>query len=274
MALRFFYNDDDTVVVPDTLPFVGLYIPVSDLPGMDAIELGVAESANRKQGKTVFCLVQAIYEYLSVNTSTLSLVSSIGNPTIVNSTTITLNYSLIVDYLTNVSLGQISMVKPPTSGVYSGIGSCSLRNIFPNCIKVSSTANTADASGMGALGAGVLISTEDLGVYGFFNDVLDSDITTLNLSGDNRYAIASIMQCICDGNIDIRSSSTASGITITLISAATQVTIPTTYYSNTNPLTNILAVNLDHLSLTRRSYSITFELNLQPSLLEINSVTS
>lgn len=274
MALRFFYNDDSTVVVPTTLDFVGLYIPLADLPGMDAIELATSESENRKQGKVVYSIVQAIYEYLSVNTSVLSLVSRIGNPTIVSSTVITLNYTLTTDYLVNVSSGKNTMIPVPPSGVYSGIGEASLRDIFPNCFKVTSTNNTTDASGIDAAGAGVLVSSADLATYGFFNDVEDSTITTLNITADNRYAIASIMQCICDGNVNIRSSSTASGITATSIASATVVTIPATYYANTNPLTGILSVNLDHLSITRRAYSITFELNLEPSVLEINNVTT
>lgn len=274
MALSFFYNDANTVTVPTTLPFTGLYIPIANLPGMDAAELATTESANRKEGKTIYSLIQKIYNYLSGNTSTLSLTASIGNPTIISSSLITLSYSLTADYLTNVSTGKISMVPIPTFGVYTGIGEVSLRNIFPNCFVVDSTDNTADASGIGAAGAGVLISTDDLAVYGFFNDVEDSDITTINLTSDNRYAIASIYQCVCDGNINIRSSSTASGVTSISVSTATAVTIPATYYSNTNPLSGISSANLDHLSLTRRSYSITFELLLNPEVLEINNVTT
>jgi len=274
MALNIFYNDADTVTVPTTLPYVGLYIPISDLPGMEATELATSESLNRKEGKTIFSLIQKIYNFLSVNTSTLSLVSSIGNPAIVNSTLITLSYSLVVDYLTDVSTGKISMVPVPTFGVYTGIGEASLRDVFPNCFVVSSTDNTADASGIGAAGAGVLISTDDLATYGFFNDVEDSDISTINISADNRYSIASFFQCICDGNVNIRSSSIASGITSISVSTASAVNIPVTYYSNTNPLSGISSANLDHLSLTRRSYSITFELSLEPSVLEINNVTT
>ena len=274
MALRFFYNDGNTVTIPTTLPFVGIYIPVSNLPGMDAVELASSESDNRKQGKTVFSLVQKIHQYLSINTSVLSLRSTIGNPTIVSSSLITLSHSLIVDYLTDVSSGKNQMIPAPTSGVYSGIGEVSLSDIYPNCFVVESTNNTADASGIGAAGAGVLISTSDLSAYGFFNDVGGSDITTLNITADNRYAIASIMQCICDGNINVRTSSTASGITNVIISSASIVVIPATYYSNTNPLTGIISGDLDHLSLTRRTYTVTFELNLEPSVLEINNVTT
>lgn len=274
MTLRFWYNDGNTVAIPTTLAFEGLYIPVADLPGMDAVELATTESENRKQGKVVFSLVQKIFGYLSVNTNILSLRMTIGNPSIVSSSLITLSYSLIVDYLTNVSSGKNSMIPVPTAGVYSGIGETSLRDIFPNCFKVVGTGNTADASGIGAAGAGVLISTSDLANYGFYNDVEDSTLTTLNITADNRYAIASFMQSICDGNVTIRSNSTASGITSVSVTPASIVTIPVTYYANTNPVTNISSANLDHQSITRRSYSISFELNLEPSVLEINSTTS
>lgn len=273
MALRFFYNDG-VISVPTTLGFTGIYIPIGNLPGMESTELGIAESENRKQGKVVYSIVQAIHQYLSVNTSTLSLISRIGNPTIVSSTIITLNYVLTADYLVDVSSGKTKMIPVPTGGVYSGIGEVSLRDIFPGCFKVTSLDNSADASGIGAAGAGVLISTDDLSQYGFFNDVEGSNISTLNITGDNRYAIASIMQCICDGNINVRSTSTASGITAVSITPATSVVIPLTYYNNSNPLTGILNADLDHLSITRRAYSITFELNLEPSELEINSVTT
>lgn len=274
MTLNFFYNDNSTVTVPTTLPFVGLYIPIADLPGMSPSELATSEGENKKEGKTVFSIIQKIHNYISVNTGILSLVSSIGNPTIVDSNLITLPYSLTADYLNNVSDSTISMIPPPISGVYTGIGEVSLRDVFPNCSVVSSTDNTADASGITAAGAGVLLSSDDLDIYGFFNDVDNSDITNINITADNRYALASIYQCICDGNVGVRTSSVASGITSVVVGPASTVTIPSTYYSATNPVTNISSSDLDHLSITRRVYTITFELSLVPEVLEINNVTT
>lgn len=271
MTLNLFYNDGDTVTVPSTLDFPGMYIPVSNLPGMTSTEFATSEPINRKEGKTIFSLVQKIHNFLSVNTDVLSLVSAIGNPAIVDNTLITLPYGLTVDYLTNVSYGSISMLPVPTIGVYTGIGEVSLRDIFPNCLIVDDTSNNTE---LVAAGPGVLISTDDLSTYGFFNDVPNSTIETINITADNRYAIASIFQSICDGNISVRTSSIASGITSISISTASSVTIPTTYYSNTNPLTGISSADLDHLSLTRRNYSITFELSLVPEVLEINTVTT
>lgn len=274
MALNIFYNDADTVSVPTTLPFVGIYIPIADLPGMIAAELATTEAANRKEGKTVFSLIQRIHSYLFVNTGTLSLTTSISNPSVVSSSLIAVTYNLAVNYLTNVALGTNSMVPPAGVGVYSGIGDISLRDIFPNCIKVASTANTADASGIGVAGAGVLISSADLAVYGFLNDVPGSTISTLNITGDNRYAIAAMYQSICDGNVGIRTTSNASGITNVNISNAIVTSIPTSYYSASNPVSGISSTNLDHLSITARTYSITFELVLLMEVLEINNVTT
>lgn len=274
MALDFFYNDANTVTVPTTLPFVGLYIPISNLPGMTAAELATSEAANRKEGKTVFSLIQKIHSYLFVNTGTLSLTTSISNPSVVSPSLISVTYNMVVSYLTNVASGTNSMIPPASSGVYSGIGDISLRDIFPNCIKVTSTANTADASGIGAAGAGVLISSGDLSSYGFFNDVPGSTITTLNITSDNRYAVAAIYQAICDGNVGVRSTANASGITRVTISNATVMSIPPTYYAASNPVSGINSADLDRLSLTLRTYSITFELILLMEVLEINNVTT
>lgn len=271
--LRFFYNDDDTVSVPTTLPFVGLYIPISDLPGMVATELATGVAERVKEGKTTYSVLQKIFNHLSTVPNILGLSSQISNPVVINPTTITLTYGLIVDYLVNVSTGKIRMIPTPTTGVFTGIGKVSLKNVFPNCFTVASTGNTADVSGIGAAGAGVLISTEDLSEYGFFNDVEDSTISTINLTEDNRYALSSIYQNIADGNVAVRSTTTASGITSISISNATVVDIPATYYASTNPLSGISVTNLDHLSITRRAYNVTFELQLQPQYLEINPVT-
>lgn len=274
MALNLFYNDADTVSIPTTLPFVGIYIPIADLPGMTAEELATTEAANRKEGKTVFSLIQKIHSYLFVNTGTLSLTTSISNPSVVSPSLIAVTYNLAVNYLTNVALGTNSMIPPASVGVYSGIGDISLRDIFPNCIKVASTSNTADASGIGAAGAGVLISSADLATYGFLNDVPGSTISTLNITSDNRYAIAAIYQAICDGNVGVRSTTNASGITKVNISNATVTSIPTSYYSASNPVSGISSSNLDHLSITSRTYSVTFELVLLMEVLEINNVTA
>lgn len=271
--LKVFYNDANTVTVPTTLPFVGLYIPIADLPGMEATELAVGVSEKIKEGKTFYSILQRINNHLSSAPNILGLSPQISNPVIINPTTISLTYSLTVDYLVNVSSGKVKMIPPPTTGVFSGIGKVSLKNIFPNCFTVKSTNNTGDESGIGVAGAGVLISTEDLAEYGFFNDVEGSTISTINLTEDNRYAISSIYQSITDGNVAVRTSTTPSGITTVTISNASVVTIPTSYYASSNPLSGIAATDLDHLSITRRTYGVTFELNLLPQYLEINPVT-
>lgn len=274
MALNIFFNDDNTVTVPTTLPFTGIYIPIADLPGMDAAELATSVSENEKQGKTIYSITLAVNNYLSANTNTLGESMTVANPIVVGTDLLKQSYSLVVDYLVDVSQGLVQMIPTPTSGVYLGIGDFSLTDVFPTIFTVPSTDNTADASGIGAAGAGVLISTDDLDTYGFFNDVLGSDITTINITADNRYALASIFQSICDGNVAVRTTSIASGITAISISDASTQAIPTTYTQATNPLSGISDDDRDHVSFSRRTYTITFELSTVPANFEINNTTS
>lgn len=268
--LRFFYNDNNNVVLPTTLPFIGLYIPYSDLPGTITSDFDPGESERWKEDKTSYSILQKCFNYLSVTPNTLGLLATVSNPVIINPNLLTLTYGLTVDYLINVSSAKVSMIPVPLTGVYSGIGKVSLKNIFPNCFKVLST---ADVASINTAGAGILISTEDLANYGFFNDVEGSNLSTINIVEDNRYAISAIYQSLADGNLAIRSTSTASSITSVVVTNAVIREISPSYYSSTNPLSGILAVNLDHLSISRRSYNITFELNLLPQFLEVNTVT-
>jgi hypothetical protein len=265
MALDIFYWDG-VAALPSTLPYTGVFIPVTDLPGMDAEELVSTDADNLKQGKTIYSIIQKIHSFLTVGQSYLGFTSSLGNPVVSTASRVSFTYTMTIDYVTNLSTGKITMVPTPTTGIYSGVGKFSIKNIFPNSSIVDDTADVLTV-------AGVLLNTTQLANYGFFNDVDGSTIGTFNNTGDNRYAVASIYQAVCDGNVAVRTSTVASGITQVSIGNALAQTIPTTYTSAINPLTGISSVDLDHLSLTRRTYSITFELNLLPELLEINCQT-
>ena len=270
MPINIYYYDNNTVSVPTVLPANGLFIPVSNLPGTDATDFAVGVSAGCKESQAIYALLQRFHSFLATSANKLGLNSNISNPSIINSSTITYTFSFVVDYLMNNAAGSASMLPIPDTGVYSGIGDFSLQDIFQNIVLISDKANQSNL----ITTAGILIDESSLSRYGFYNDVVGSAITTFNVGGDNRYAVAAIISGICDGNVSIRSNSLASAILSTAISDPTVVAIPTNYYSTTNPLTDISSTDLDHLGILRRIYSTTFELRLLPEFLEVNVATS
>lgn len=271
MPINIYYYDNNTVSVPTVLPANGIFIPVSNLPGTAAADLALNVSVSCKESQAIYAILQKLHSFLSSNANRLGLNSAISNPTIINSSTITYSFSFTVDYLTNNAAGKTLMLPVPDSGVYNGIGDFSLTDIFSNAIIISDKANQSNlVSGK----AGILIDEAGLAIYGFYNDVEGSDITTFNITGDNRYATAALIAAICDGNVTVRSRTISSAILSTTVSDPSIIPIPSNYYSSTNPLTDIPSTELDHLGIIRRSYSTTFELILLPEFLEVSVATS
>ena len=99
-------------------------------------------------------------------------------------------------------------------------------------------------------------------------------MATVNISGDCRYAIAAILASFIDGGVNIRTTTTPSGVISLSTSPAITIDIPANYYTASNPISGINSADLDHLSIIRRTYSIAFELLLLPEYLEVNVSTT
>lgn len=272
MAINFFYYDAESVTLPSSLPYAGIFIPIASLPGIIKEDLHNAISNNTKQSKVVYSLIQRFDSFLRATTNKLGISSSISNPSVVNPTTITYNFTFTVEFLVNNSTGRVKMVPVPNVGVYSGIGKFSLIDVFPNTLVIRDP--ESESGLIDGAGPGVLIDVSTLEEYGFFNDVYNSTIATYNHSGDCRYSLVALVAAICDGNIQVRSTTAPSGIISASVSDAEVIPIPTSYYSTTNPMTSITSYNLDHQSIIRRTYGLGFELNLLPEYLNVSVKTS
>lgn len=265
-----FYDGGDTVPVTDPLPFEGIFIPYSSLPGMEVTDFENDLTYSCKESKVVYAIAQKIDKFLTLDSDKLGLFSTLSNPTVINSSTISYKFSYSIDYLVDNSAGETKMIPCATEGVYANVGKIGFSEVFPNSVIISDR-NTQSSLLDGKIG--VFIKISDLVPYGFFNDIKGSSLSTYNISGDCRYSIAALVSALCDGNITARTQTAASAILSTSISSPQIINIPTTYYSNTNPITSIRSLDLDKLSIIRRVYSITFELNLLPEYLEVNVTT-
>lgn len=270
MINLFFLDGGDTVTVVDPLPFEGIFIPSSSLPGTELSDFSNDLSYSCKESKIIYAIAQKVHSFLSLNSNKLGIFSTLGNPTVINASTITYKFSYSQDFLVDNAAGETSMIPAAEAGVYSGLGTFGFSSVFENSIIIS---DRTTQSNLLTGKIGVLIKTSDLTPYGFFNDVKGSTISTYNITGDCRYSIAALIAAVCDGNITIRTQTAASAIISASISSPQIITIPTTYYSTSNPLTDISSTDLDKLSIIRRVYSLTFELNLLPEYLEVNVST-
>lgn len=228
----------------------GVFIPIAAVPGLVASELASGQAAGTKLGKSVFALINQIYNTLSpTNFNKLGFTVSKGNPAGVGADIINQNFGFTAQKLLNLKTDAISMIPEPTSGANSGLGSFSLSDVFAGAVKVAAAGAVS--------GAGVLIPTALLATY---SSITQGGIT-ISGSSDNRDWFAALFDWLGNG-LAVRDASTASAVIARSASAISAVAIPANFTQTTDPVSGILAADLPVRGLISKSYSVTVQLQL------------
>jgi hypothetical protein len=234
----------------------GLFIPVADLPGVDAAEL---DGTTAGSDKAVLALLNVFYNTLSPTAfDKLGISVAKPNPTGQGSDLIAQNYSMVVDYLVDHEAQAIEMIPVPTTGTQDGVGAIALADLFPTAAAVAAA---------GATTAGIVIPNDELAGYGA--------PLAASIPADARGYLSSLYHYIV-GEADVRSADTASAITAKTRGAATGFTPPPAWTQATNPVSGIAAADLIKRSFFRTTLSITVQLLLdqETQTFDVNSVTS
>lgn len=230
--------------VAGTATAEGVFIPVSDLPGVTSSEL--LESTVYKEGKVTLALLNRMYSVTALQ-SLLGFAVTKEAPDGVDADIFNQTFLITYQKLVKLDTDNITIVPLPTSGANSGVGGFSIADIFPGAVRVSAT----DA----VTGAGIVINTLGLAPY---SSLAHADI---NVSNDSRawfYAVADHL--VIDATK--RSASVSSSVVTGIASSISASGIPADYIATTDPVSGIVAADVRSRGLINRTDTITIQVQL------------
>jgi len=248
MAISFF--DASGVAAAD-----GLFIPITDLPGITSTELASGEASNKRHSKVLFSLLYKLFG--GYNTAHLGFYISKLKPS-VSGDFVNQSFLVKTQLVINAISNNIDVIPVPVSGDNDGIGDFSLTDYFVGASILDSADNTG--------GAGVLIPLADLAQHGG---------TATTLSTDDRKLLFALISLITFSNdFAVRSANpvVSSAIIAKANSSIALVELPASAYAVTNPTTALLTANKDRQLILQRDYTFTLQLSLSALTTEINYV--
>jgi len=225
----------------------GVFIPVGDLPGVLAAELGEAAA----ESKAVYGLLNKIYEIISpAGFSSLGVAVSKANPIGSGNDLISQSYGMTLQYQVDHGTNTLSPIPVPTTGANAEVGKVGILDLFPSAMKVAAGPMVE---------AGVLIPSGDLALYGAPSHAA----LAIGGGADNRNWLASLINYLAV-ETPARSADTATAITAKSRSAATGFTPTGALVAETDPTSGIDPAALGRLSFLQQNYSFTVQLLLDP----------
>lgn len=220
----------------------GLFVPVDDLPGLDATEL---DGTPEGESKLIFAILNAVYDTLNpVNFDKLGFGVTKPNPTGTGADLINQSFGLSAQYMANLADNTIGMIPVPASGTNAEVGKIALTDIFPGADEIASGATSG--------GAGIVIPDSEIGDFG---------APTADTIGDDfRQYLASLYLWMI-GSAAIRGSA-PSAIVNASVGAATGFNPPAAWTADTNPVSGIDAADLSRRAFFSRQFSLTVNLKL------------
>ncbi len=255
MAIEFF---DSSVGSPSGAS-AGIFIPISDLPGVVATEFGSGVDAAIKHGKAYAGIFNQVFGVVSPgNFDKLGIAVTKGIPSGTSNNTFTITYTLTGTYLNTVKDNTKQLLPIPTTGSNNGIGKFAIADVFTNAELVA-----AD----GAIsGEGLLIPHTDLTEFG-----QNSAVTAIAAGQDNREWFAALYRWL-SVYAAVRATGTTSAITAKSLGGTVGVTLGADATDATNPTTGILAADLPKADINSRqiSFTVDFLLNQTTQTFDVN----
>lgn len=238
----------------------GVYVPIRDLPGVEADELASSEAMNVKESKVLESVCNALYNAITVSTDGLlgfeaDLTNTGAGLNIIEST-----FSFTVQYLANIADNSVTQLTLPTKGSNVKENKQSIKQIFANAAVVADDAAIT--------GEGIVIESST------FTD-FDGTTVTAALDVDDRRYIAALIRSLPDFTM-VRDVTQESGITeATKLDGFSGVLDPDAT-DEINPTTGIMTDDLPFIIPITLTTTITVEslLNRATQKFDVNVVTS
>lgn len=225
----------------------GIFLPVSDLPGVVAGEFGAGESQVTKEGKAMLSYLNALFAYYEANTATILGMAATFAKASISNTLSNFTFTVQHQYLSKLSDKSYDQLPLPAAGANSGVGGVAIADIFAN-------AESLDAEDA-ISGEGFVIPYADLAAYG-------GEVPVSIAAGqDNRDLLAAISRGVGEV-LTIRDATTASAVTANTQSTAATFTLPAAATAAVDPTTGILASEVDKIATTQMTTSYTIQILL------------
>lgn len=228
-----------------------LFIPVADLPGVDAAELAAAEDYATKEGKALLAFYNQLHSTVSPAAfGKLGLTVTKGTPAngggidLVNQV-----FTVLVQSMVDLAASALTPIPVPTAGDNSGIGDFAIADIFPGAVTVAASAATG--------AAGVAFPMSLITAFGG-NAIGAANYAT---GQDNRADLFALLQSI-SGDVATRSADTQSAVVNRALGAVQATAIPAAFTQATNPTSGIASAEVPFRGLIQRTASISIQLQL------------
>jgi hypothetical protein len=229
----------------------GVFIPLSDLPGVTASELASAQPSAAKEGKAMLSLLNKIFAVTSPDLFfKLGFTPTKEAPDGVSADIFNQVFAITSQKLVNLDTDSLSVVPVPTSGANSGLGDFAITDVFAGAVKV-------DAAGAVA-GAGIVINTSGLLPYSSLTHA------SINVATDGRAWFAALADHLAIDSVK-RSATVASAVISGIASSLSASAIPAEYIASTDPTSGILAADVPSRGLVNRTDTFTLQLQLNQS---------
>lgn len=236
----------------------GIFIPVSDLPGVEAAELDEANADAKDKG--VMAFVYRVWEFLNQPAaSPLGMSLARGNLLAQGQDLVRQQFTFTTTIANKLDSGTVGLLPVPSTGANAGVGRVALNAIFPNMIDGS--------AGLNDVPAGIVIATP-----GNFADTLTPGAS---VSTQSRPWLTSFFMALGTES-QIRSGTEASGIvTRSLSNAVGQAPLAAWTQAN-DPTTGLVAADLPKYKFYNLTVASTFEkkLNFTAQTFDLNRVTA
>lgn len=226
----------------------GIFLPVSDLPGVDALELDAAEATEAKESKSLLSILNALQIYLSANAGKLGVACTKSSPSSNGADLLTLNFTAEWQKLVNLSANTVGVIPAASTGANAGVAAMGIVDVFPNAAYVVAGDNTP--------GAGILVSLSTMANYGL------TAVPTVNAGDDDRLWFAALIEMLTEASVRSAADSVQSAITVATPGAMGAQAIPASYYADTDPLTAIAASDLTQRGIVSRQFAFSVQVQL------------
>lgn len=238
----------------------GVFIPISDLPGVEAGEFAAGESTEKKVAKALL----GAFLGLNNNNPSNALGLAVSRATASGGLDLTNNsFTITPQILTDYETKQMSALPVPTAGANSGVGDVAITDIYPNAEKIASD---------GAIsGEGFLIPTAQIEPYGAPSHA------NVTIASDSRLWFLGFAGWVTvDSSILLRGDSQASAITARNRGGATAITLPAAATAQTDPTTDLSSADLNKLSVVDHDFTLTIQTKMDQATqkFDVNVVTS
>ncbi len=243
MTLAIEYYDGNAVAQG-----LGVYIPVADLPGVNAAELANVYPAAVKEGKVILALLNRISRIVSPDSfDKLGFAITKEAPDGVDVDIFNQVFAITYQWVVGVAARTVDVVPVPNLGTNTGKGDFWIIDVFPGSFKVGPGSDVA---------AGIVIN--DSGLTQYVNSAL---ITDLDIDGDGRAWFAALAEHLTFDSIK-RGVNNSSAVVSALASNYSASAITPDMIDATDPTTGIPPADAKKYALINRTDTVTVQLAL------------